>query len=230
MENFINSFAEITLTESQQEEMYHFMLIDLKKLQIKYKLKLETIIHVGAHTCEEYGRYNHCGASRIFWIEANRELVKRNISKLPQPQNIMIEAVVSEFDGETVELNISNNSQASSILKLGLHKKLFPGVRYVDSIVKSTKKLDTLYKNYCNDANIDLLNLDTQGAELLALRGFSENLHKVNTIYTEINTKHVYKDCALLKNLDEYLSQFNFSRVETEMWKDHPWGDAFYLK
>lgn len=206
------------------------MIIDIKTLQEKYNLKLDTIFHVGAHICQEYAKYNACGASKIFWVEGNSDLVEKNILKLPQPQNVIIEAVVSEFDDQKVNFNISNNQQSSSILNLGIHKKLFPSIHYVDSIVKSTKKLDTLYKNYCNDIDIDLLNLDIQGAELLALKGFSKNLHKVNAVYTEINTESVYENCALVEDLDSFLENFGFKRMETKMWRDHPWGDAFYLK
>lgn len=206
------------------------MLINLQNIQKKYNLKLNTIMHVGAHACEEYKKYKRCGASKIFWIEGNSELVVKNRKKFSEPENIIIEAVVSDFDNQLVEFNIANNSQASSILDLGSHKDLFPRIQYVKTISKRTQTLDTLYSNHCNNSYIDLLNLDIQGAELLALKGFMHNLHKVSCIYTEINTKNVYKDCSLIGDLDDYLHQFNFSRAETKMWKDHPWGDAFYLK
>lgn len=206
------------------------MLINLKYLQKKYNLKLDTILHVGAHTCQEYRIYDACGASNIFWVEGNSELVKENKLKLNELQNTIIEAVVSEFDDEPVNFHIANNSQASSILELGSHKQLFPNIKYVESATKHTQKLDTIYSKYCNDMHIDLLNLDIQGAELLALKGFKKNLHRVSCIYTEINTDSVYKDCALAEHLDEFLSKFNFLRVETKMWKDHPWGDGFYIK
>lgn len=206
------------------------MLINLKYLQKKYNLKLNTILHVGAHTCQEYHKYDACGASNIFWVEGNSELVKENKLRLSKPQNTIIEAVVSEFDDEPVKFHIANNSQSSSILELGTHKQLFPNTKYIKSTVKHTQKLDNIYSKYCNGMYIDLLNLDIQGAELLALKGFKENLHRVSCIYTEINTDSVYKDCALAEHLDEFLSKFNFSRVETKMWKNHPWGDGFYIK
>lgn len=206
------------------------MLINLKYIQKKYNLKLDTILHVGAHTCQEYHKYDACGASNIFWVEGNSELVKENKLKLSKPQNTIIEAVVSEFDDEPVKFHIANNSQASSILELDTHKQLFPNIKYIQSTTKRTQKLDTIYSKYCNGMYIDLLNLDIQGAELLALKGFKENLHRVSCIYTEINTDSVYKDCALVEDLDKFLAKFNFSRVETKMWKNHPWGDGFYIK
>jgi FkbM family methyltransferase len=206
------------------------MLLNIIDLQKKYSLKLNTILHVGAHVCQEYNKYNNCGASKIFWVEGNPELVTENKTRLNEPQNTIIEAVVSEFDGEIVEFNISNKSQASSILKLGLIEKLFPTTKYHKTITRYTQTLDNIYTKYCNNLEIDLLSLDIQGAELLALKGFSKNLHRVGCIYCEINTKHVYKDSALVEEIDDYLQQYNFSRVETKFWYDHPWGDALYLK
>ena len=74
------------------------------------------------------------------------------------------------------------------------------------------------------------MNLDIQGAELLALQGIGEELTNLKAIFTEINTDYVYQECALITEIDQYLSNFGFERVETVMWSDHPWGDALYLK
>jgi hypothetical protein len=49
-------------------------------------------------------------------------------------------------------------------------------------------------------------------------------------IYTEVNTEHVYKDCALIGDIDEYLGRFGFTRVETNMYLNCGWGDAFYIR
>ena len=48
-------------------------------------------------------------------------------------------------------------------------------------------------------------------------------------IYTEINTNTLYKDCALVSEIDEYLSKYGFIRVETSM-TPFEWGDALYIK
>ena len=60
-------------------------------------------------------------------------------------------------------------------------------------------------------------------------KGFGEILNNIKYIYTEVNTASVYKDCALVGELDEYLSRYGFSRVETKM-TPFEWGDAFYIK
>ena len=72
--------------------------------------------------------------------------------------------------------------------------------------------------------------MDVQGYELEVLKGF-DNLDKINYIKTEVNRKELYKDCALVKDLDKYLKKYNFLRVKTVWWgRTVPWGDAFYVK
>ena len=74
------------------------------------------------------------------------------------------------------------------------------------------------------------MNIDVQGAELLVLKGAENTLKTVNAVYTEVNTDYVYKNCALIEEIDEYLFSLGFKRTETKMWQNHPWGDALYLK
>ena len=54
-------------------------------------------------------------------------------------------------------------------------------------------------------------------------------LNNFQYIYIEVNRKHLYKDCALVDDIDNYLKQYKFERVLTS-WTDREWGDAFYIK
>jgi hypothetical protein len=47
---------------------------------------------------------------------------------------------------------------------------------------------------------------------------------------TEINTEYVYKNCTLISELDTFLNSNNFIRVETKIFSNCGWGDAFYIK
>jgi hypothetical protein len=75
----------------------------------------------------------------------------------------------------------------------------------------------------------DFINLDIQGAELLALKSFDNLINNFKFIYTEINTNSIYKGCALVNEIDEYLNNYNFKRVETSL-TEFEWGDALYIK
>jgi hypothetical protein len=46
---------------------------------------------------------------------------------------------------------------------------------------------------------------------------------------TEVNRDEVYKGCPMVEELDDYLKEYGFERVETT-WDGVTWGDAFYVK
>lgn len=208
------------------------MLIDLLQLREKYQIYPKNVLHVGAHLGEEYTLYKNLGANIVYWVEANKKLaldlklVDRGICK--NPSNKIICEVVGEKDGEIVTFNVSNNNQSSSILELGEHSQLFPDVVYCSSEQRQTKTIKTILAENDNPP-IDFVNLDIQGAELLALKGFGD-FSTVKHIYTEINSREVYKGCALVEQIDEFLAPHGFERVETRYWNNHPWGDALYIQ
>jgi len=68
-----------------------------------------------------------------------------------------------------------------------------------------------------------------QGAELLALKGSSKILNNITAIYTEINYDEIYKDCALIEDLDKYLNEYNFKRVMTVTPESDYWGEGCAL-
>ncbi len=204
------------------------MLIDLKALQQKYNIWPNIVLHVGAHRAEELDLYDSLGAEGVIWVEGNGNLVRELREKLDPTRNHVVHAVVGEKDGEIVQFNVSNNLQSSSILPLGEHATLFPDVYYQSSHQFSTVSLESLLKN-AGVSDVDFINLDIQGAELLALKGFGD-FSNVKHIYTEINSREVYQGCALVGQIDEFLAPHGFKRVETAYWNDHPWGDALYVK
>lgn len=207
------------------------MLIDLLQLREKYQIYPKTVLHVGAHKGEENLLYCQLGATRVIWVEANRILadeLKVQKNGCTMPATSVICEVVGERDGDTVTFHTSNNNQSSSILELGEHSSLFPDVVYTGAEERQTKTISSILAEV-GSPQIDFLNLDIQGAELLAMKGFKE-LANVQFIYTEINSREVYKGCALVEQIDEYLAQLGFIRAETAFWNDHPWGDALYIK
>ena len=51
----------------------------------------------------------------------------------------------------------------------------------------------------------------------------------VMRMYCETNNAPLYKNCCMIGELDQFLSTYGFSRVETD-WIGETWGDAFYIK
>jgi FkbM family methyltransferase len=201
------------------------MLISLHELVKKYNIQFKGILHVGAHECEELKDYNlYITNDKILWVEALPNKVEQCKHKYP---NILIENAVVSDKIETVKFNVSNNGQSSSILDFGLHSHFHPQVHYVGSFQTETKLLKDILPKY--NIKYNFLNFDIQGAELKALKGMGSYLNDVDYLYTEINSDYVYKDCALVTDLDDYLSKFGLKRVETK-WTTCKWGDAFYIR
>lgn len=206
------------------------MLISYKTIIEKYNLNIKNVLHVGAHKAEELVSYLDNGVEKVIWVEANRELAQQLKERLQEDINTVINAVVSDKDDNEVDFFVTNNGESSSILELGTHKILFPGIHTVKSVKEKTKTIDSIFfENKMDFKKIDFINLDIQGAELKALRGIKE-FFNIKAIYTEVNTDYVYKECALIEEIDDFLHAFKFERVETKMWPNHPWGDALYVR
>jgi FkbM family methyltransferase len=207
------------------------MLIPLQYLYNKYSLRIHSVLHIGAHECEELHWYNQVGvpSTSVIWLEANVNLVNKNVSKgIPN----VYQAVVSDCI-ETVDLHITNNMQSSSILELETHKTEHPDVFVIDTQAVTTTTVKELFETTRIFKSLNrfpnFVNLDIQGAELKALKGFEHLIDNVDYVYTEVNVAYLYKNCALLHELDRFLEEKGFQRVELQM-TPHGWGDAFYVR
>jgi FkbM family methyltransferase len=201
------------------------MLISLHELIQRYNIQIKGILHVGAHECEELNDYlRYIPIEKMLWVDALPDKVALCKQKYP---GVLIEnAIVSDVI-EKVRFNVSNNGQSSSMLDFGLHSHFHPQVHYIGYFESETKLLKDILPKY--DIEYNFLNFDIQGAELKALKGMEEYLDKVDYLYTEVNSDYVYKDCALVTDLDDYLLKFGLHRVETN-WTDCKWGDALYIR
>ena len=205
------------------------MLIPLHTLVQKYNLKITGVLHIGAHECEEKAAYNDEGVNdvNIIWLEANENLVKQNIN----PKVRIYQAVVSDENNKLVDFMVTNNGQSSSILEFGTHKDSYPNIIETQRIPLKTTTIDTFFEKHpeIDKKPINFLNIDIQGAELQALKGMTGLLPQLDALYLEVNTAEVYKGCALLPEIDAWLLDKEFVRVEICM-TDAFWGDALWIK
>lgn len=206
------------------------MLIKFNDIVNKYG-KPKGIIHIGAHLMEERNDYISNGLYNTIWIEANPKIYSKiEFINHDNSKEMVFNYAISDIDNHIVKLNVTNNGQSSSILELAKHKIYHPSIFVTDEIKVKTKRMDTLInENNLKIENFNFLNIDIQGAELLALKSFGDLLQKIDFIYIEVNTDEIYTNCALMTEIDEYLLNFNFKRVET-MLTEYKWGDAFYKK
>jgi FkbM family methyltransferase len=206
------------------------MLIEFSSLCNRYNFIPKGIIHIGAHDLEEMGSYNSMGVSNIIWIEGNPDLVEKNKHLVEGKDQKLIWGLVYSEDDLELEFKITNNLQSSSILEFGKHKEYHPQVEFIGSKILKTTRIDSLLeRNDILPEEFDFVNLDIQGVELHALKGFGKYLENIKYIYTEVNSGEVYKNNDSIEDLDIFLAGFGFERRETEM-TPYEWGDAFYIK
>ena len=105
-----------------------------------------------------------------------------------------------------------------------------------EKINVSTSTLDFICSDESID-NINILKMDIQGGELLALKG-AENMlkaRKIDLIYTEVAYQTTYINQPTLTDLEDYLKPFGYvlyKKYNTDFDKDNKpiSGDAIFIK
>ena len=204
--------------------------LKLKKDPNFFFNEISGIIHVGANEGQEREKYDKYSLS-VVWVEPIPEIFKKltkNIENYKKQKAFNF--LLSNEDNKEIKLNISNNDGlSSSIFDIGLHSHIWPKVNYVNSIKLRSMTLATLIK----DKKIDIkkyqaLVLDTQGSELLILKGASEILDKFKYILTEAADFDSYVGCCKLEDLSDYLLNFGFKEItRTKFAKNSQVGNYY---
>lgn len=206
------------------------MLIPFKQLWERYQIKSPGVLHLGANTGQEALAYDQQGVTQVVWVEALPSLYQELVQNINvYPGQRALRACLSDVNGKQVDFHItSNNGQSSSFLELWTHKIEHPTVTVVRDISMVTIRLDTLLAKYQIKVGPGwFLNVDLQGAELLALKGMGDLLKQFDYAYVEVNTRQLYKGCPLVGEIDAYLDQYHFVGREVKM-TGSGWGDKFY--
>jgi len=177
------------------------------------------IVHVGANRGQEIVKYNKFDLD-VLWIEPIPELIRQltNNIRFFKKQKA-IQALITDEDHKSYEFHIANNNGASSsIYDLKEHKEVWPHVSFDRSISLQSITLSTLFENEGIDpAKYQGLVMDTQGSELLVLKGAQDLLKHFNFIKTEVADFELYEDCCQLEDIDKFMTSNGFmeySRVK----------------
>lgn len=204
------------------------MLIDFRQLFPRWDIKPTGVLHVGANVGEEAPVYDALGIKQVCWIEGNPKIydeLATNVSKYKGQWAFNL--LIGDYNGESVLHESNNGSQSSSILELGTHKVAHPEVHYVGDISLRIHRIDSLPIDF---TGFDFLNMDIQGAELMALKGMGDLLRQFKWAYLEVNQAELYKGCPHVNDLDLFMTGFHFERVETRWAGNTGWGDALYIR
>jgi FkbM family methyltransferase len=212
--------------------------------QYKYfsenNVKVDGVIHVGAHRGEEIYDYEKLGAKQVIWVEPNPDVFKELEIALSRAETTVEShgfcVAASDSDCGEIDFHICYGPDAGFMTgNKGCSSLLRPKGRFEEwhreTIKVETVRLDTLIEsNEFNYSDFQLLDMDTQGAELLVLKGATKVLENVNYVTTEATWNNPdYVDNVMFDELKDYLKGFGFEHAETfEHTSD--WGDALFVK
>lgn len=220
------------LGEPESETEAKKEMLDIALLLRRHGVIPRGVIHVGAHQAGELEDYLKIGFAKILYIEANPALIPALLKKAQvYPGKVFIlHAAVSDSDGMG-RLRVTSMNQSSSILPLGKHLEIYPSIKEVSQVEVHFRRLDTLLaEEGFTASDFNFLNLDIQGAELMALRGAESLLTTIEAINTEINLQELYQGAALLPDVEFFMSQRGFNRAAMVTPYHPSWGDAFYVR
>lgn len=201
----------------------------------KYLIDSHKILHCGAHSCQERSLYRSLSL-QVLWIEGDPTIFEWGVKHLEsyQGEQKILNALITDKDNDDINFNVtSNRGLSSSIFELNEHRQMHPGVRHVQTKKLKSITLNTLLKqNNIDYKDFDCAIFDLQGAELLALKGFT--LDSLKYIIVEAANFDAYKGCATDKDISKYLEIYGFFEVErqlqTEMGEKKYWDIIYKIK
>lgn len=212
----------------------HNNILNLRSIHDEFGVPIKGVIHIGAHFGNEINDYNEIGYKNVIFVEPAKktfETLVSNVKMINKDSDCKITFLNKAFGSYIGEvemfIEVANQGQSSSILEPKYHLKQYPGITFP---YKETVQLTTLNDEIQKiEGEFNILNIDVQGYELEVLKGSTNILQKIDFINTEVNKIEVYKNCALIEQIDEFLGEYDFVKID-ENWMGEVWGDAMYIK
>ena len=204
---------------------------------------IKKVVHVGADRGGELPQYKNMGVEEVVWLEANPEVYQEllenlEIMNVTEVKSHPFNCLISDKDDVVTDFNLYygwdaghlvGNKGMSSLLKA---KNSWWGSEcYKGTITLESSTLDTFLERTCFGYDFDMLNMDTQGAELMVCKGAIKLLESVRYINSEVTLyKPQYEGNPLFDEIYDFLKPYGFVHIETELSGDGNWGDAIFEK
>ena len=198
--------------------------------------QIKTIFELGScNLIDAIKLLNHFQSSKIYSFECNNDCLiecYKNLNNLEEEKKkrlVLIDKAVSINNGDVIfypfDLKKYNNMGASSMLLIDFSLRDIKDHDYnrknpQTKIIVNGVRLDTFIDENHID-NIDLLCIDLQGYELNAIKSLGNHLHKIKYIITECSIASTYINGATFKELNEYLSNYNFKYVSSNKFGEN---------
>jgi hypothetical protein len=133
-------------------------------------------------------------------------------------------------DGTDHAFHIANNhGESSSILALKHHKDVWPDVGYDRTVMMQSTTLPSLLARHGIDGRrYQALVLDTQGSELLVLRGAASLLPCFRFVKAEAADFEAYEGCCRIADLTAFLGGHGFRERSRRRFATRRQGGHYY--
>lgn len=204
---------------------------------IPNKMRDYIIFDIGSRDCmQSIEFYKHFPNAKIYAFECNPNtlhICKQNIAGYSD-RITLIEGAVCDYDGmitfypidqeKTTTTWEDGNPGASSIFKSNGKYEVENYIQYETQ--SKCHRLDTVMREY-NISGVDIIWMDLQGAELLALKGLDTHLKTLKYLHTEVSHKEIYSGQVMFQEFDDFMKQNHFSmknHLSMSDWQE----DAIY--
>jgi FkbM family methyltransferase len=194
------------------------------------KEKIDVIFECGSRDgIDSIKMFEFYKPQKIFCFECNPDSVKICEENLSNKKDIILtNKAVSNSNGEiyfyATDMDKSSDKNigaSSALLHLDNKESFFQKKITVDSVT---------LKSFMEENGIeyiDLLCMDLQGYEKIALEGLGEKIKNVKYIISEISFKSYYSGDVLFNDYKSFLEDLNFSLVEVMSFGGV--GDALFI-
>ena len=202
---------------------------------------IQNVVHIGADRGGELPQYRNLGAKKVVWVEANPDvygelLENLKIMNISEVQSIPFNQLISDTDDASTEFNIYYGSDAGHLTGNKGMSSMLKAEYPVSECYRGTLELNALTLDTFLERNelgfdFDLLNVDTQGAEMMVARGASKVLENVKFINCEVTFFNPqYQNNPRFDEVNEYFQGFGFEHIHTELCDEKNWGDGLWIK
>jgi FkbM family methyltransferase len=167
------------------------------------------------------------GASRGDFTESLRQVYGLTKALLVEPQPSLCTSLRNRFKNSEIivhecavaeseriqEMEVLNWDYSSSLLDVRRdieNVNSLLDLEVYEKIQCQVRTLDNLMEEIEWTEPIDLLKLDVQGAELMALRGAEKTLHRTKMIFTEVSFCRLYEGAPVFQEVYDYLHDHGF--------------------
>jgi FkbM family methyltransferase len=175
------------------------------------RIDYRTIIDAGAHRGSFTDAFLQLHKpQRIVMVEALPELAAKLRTRYSGSGVSVVSAALSDREGEA-QFEVNRSDASSSLLPIDPRNSSWFGLdlRVARKVQVQTTTLPALMEQE-QLATVDLLKLDLQGAERLALTGGEAVLPRIRVIYSEVLFEPLYGGAWLFGEMNEFLRDRGF--------------------